>query len=443
MPALYSHTTRADFTILTAAIYNADHLNHITNGVPAQLDDYSTNTGQMQTQTDPGEVGSESLATSLAGEIERLRYALREAKGVSNWYESAKFTLGDVPGNHILYNTGLEIFQEGTSFTNPVSGTYIADGWQATKVTSGTLDWSQDTSVVPTPAQVGAFVRASLKALVTATDVSIAATDFLHVMQPIEGYDIHPIAQRIFTLSFWVRSSVTGTFCVAARNLGADRSCVLEYTINVANTWEYKSLTFPASPSAGTWNYTNDVGIYLGFTLMAGTNFHTTPGAWNTGSFIATSNQVNWIGTASATFYLTAVKITPGPGASQWIAHPMGKEISRCERYFEKTYDIGVTPGTVTNFGRIVVYMDGLTSALHSASKEIQFRVRKGKTTPTITFYSPATGTSGKVRDAVNAADLNNGAPNSGDASYTSTHTTTIAATSLNIQWHHTINARL
>jgi len=97
MAALYSHTTRADGLILTASIYNTDHQNHIDNGVPAQLDDYSTSTAQMQAQTDPGEQGTESQATTLAGELERLRYSIAEIKGQTYWYET-----GMNDGNTIL-----------------------------------------------------------------------------------------------------------------------------------------------------------------------------------------------------------------------------------------------------------------------------------------------------------------------------------------------------
>lgn len=94
MPALYTHTTRANGTVLTAAIYNADHQNHIDNGIPASLDDYSISTTQMQSTVDPGEAGSESLATSLAGEIERLRFAIADAKkhlnggSIPQWYST-------------------------------------------------------------------------------------------------------------------------------------------------------------------------------------------------------------------------------------------------------------------------------------------------------------------------------------------------------------------
>lgn len=87
MPGLYSHTTRSSGTTLTALIYNADHQNHVDNSIPTQIDDYSSTVAEMQTQTDPGDVGTESLATSLAGEIARLRYAINNLKGTTYWYE--------------------------------------------------------------------------------------------------------------------------------------------------------------------------------------------------------------------------------------------------------------------------------------------------------------------------------------------------------------------
>lgn len=92
MAGNYSHTTRADGLILTAAIYNADHVNHITNSTPAGLDDYSVNIAQMQETTDPGETGSEVLATSTAEELKRIRFVIKEMKFgavAREWYETA------------------------------------------------------------------------------------------------------------------------------------------------------------------------------------------------------------------------------------------------------------------------------------------------------------------------------------------------------------------
>ena len=86
MAGLWSHTTRATGLVLTAAIYNADHQNHIDNGIPAQHDDYSTNAAQMQSTVDPYPSAAESLATTTAGELERLRYVLKQLGGESQWY---------------------------------------------------------------------------------------------------------------------------------------------------------------------------------------------------------------------------------------------------------------------------------------------------------------------------------------------------------------------
>jgi hypothetical protein len=89
LPAIYSITTRADGTILTAAIYNADHQNHVNNGDASQLGGYSVTVGQMQTTADPGQVGSESLATVIADELQRVRFKLAAMQGQTQWYPNA------------------------------------------------------------------------------------------------------------------------------------------------------------------------------------------------------------------------------------------------------------------------------------------------------------------------------------------------------------------
>jgi hypothetical protein len=98
LSGLYSHTTRADGTTLTAAIYNADHQNHINNAVPDQHDDWSSTVSQMQTTTDPYPGGAESQATNLAGELERLRYLIAQITGEAQWYIDPDITLATLAG---------------------------------------------------------------------------------------------------------------------------------------------------------------------------------------------------------------------------------------------------------------------------------------------------------------------------------------------------------
>ena len=139
MPALYTHTTRSTGTVLTATIYNGDHQNHIDNGVPLQHDDYSVNATQMQTITDPGEVGTESLATTQAGEFERLRFAIKEMKNTAQWYTSVIGSLGyrKVLGligtvNAVTPLTKYDISAEAAVCRDTTGGTLV-------KVTTGTL----------------------------------------------------------------------------------------------------------------------------------------------------------------------------------------------------------------------------------------------------------------------------------------------------------------
>ena len=99
---LYSHTTRAAGTILTASIYNSDHVNHITNANPSMHGGFSDNVGQMQLTTDPGEVGSEVLAASIEGELRRLRFLIKEITGETHWYESPVTNLAAVGGQQPL-----------------------------------------------------------------------------------------------------------------------------------------------------------------------------------------------------------------------------------------------------------------------------------------------------------------------------------------------------
>jgi len=98
MAGLYSHTTRSTGTVLTAAIYNNDHQNHIDNHVPAQMDDHSVDVATMRTTTDPGESGSESLPSNLSGELERLRFAIKEIRGSTYWYETNSVDLSSLSG---------------------------------------------------------------------------------------------------------------------------------------------------------------------------------------------------------------------------------------------------------------------------------------------------------------------------------------------------------
>ena len=238
---------------------------------------------------------------------------------------------------NLIINGEMRIAQRGTSFPAIAGSTYSLDRWTNINNTAAVYTITQD-SDVPTAAQARYFFQNSLKVDVTTADASVAVGDRVQIRQVIEGYNWAKIAQKPFTVSFWVKATKTGTYCISLVNNGSDRSYVAEYTVNSTLTWEYKTITIAASPSAGGWNYTNSVGIVLSWTLMAGTNFNTTPGAWQTGNLHSTSNQVNSMDSTSNDFWLTGVVVNEGVVAAPFklFGEDFDQELEQCRRYYTR-----------------------------------------------------------------------------------------------------------
>ncbi len=229
-----------------------------------------------------------------------------------------------------IINGSMDIAQRGTSFAAIASGAYSLDRWVFGNATAGVVTISQQ-SDVPNNNEF----QSSLRVAVTTADTSIAAGDVATINQLVEGYNARDLIGRTFTLSFWVRSSKTGTHCVGLRNSGNDRSYVAEYTISAANTWEYKTVTVSGGLiTAGTWNWTNGSGVQLAWTLAAGTTFQTTANAWQTGLFVATANQVNCLDTIGNIFAITGVQLEVGSVATPFEHRLFGQELALCQRYY-------------------------------------------------------------------------------------------------------------
>jgi hypothetical protein len=241
-------------------------------------------------------------------------------------------------GKNYIMNGDMRIAQRGTAFTSVASGVFVADRFSYQKIGAMVHNSSQDTDV-PTLAQAGYLFQNSLRLNLTTPDTSIAAGDRTHLSQIIEGYNWASIAQKTFTLSFWVKATVTGTYCVSFRNSGADRSYVAEYTINTTNTWEYKTITVPASPSAGGWDYANGIGLRVDWIIACGTSFQGTAGSWQAANLLCTSNQVNGVNTGATDFKITGIQLNEGVQAlssfRNFSGGSIGDELAACQRYFE------------------------------------------------------------------------------------------------------------
>lgn len=306
--------------------------------------------------------------------------------GVMSWVSQSSG--GSAIGNNVIINPEMVFAQRGTSFASLTSAnTYTLDRWVYSKTGTMVYTASQETDV-PTVAAASYLFRNSYKLIVTTAQTSIGSGDSNALVQRVEGYNWATIAQRAVTLSFWVKASLTGTYCVSLVNSGTDRSYVAEYTINSANTWEQKTITISASPSAGTWNYTNGIGIYLYFTLSVGSTFQTTANAWQTGAFYGTSNQVNHAATLNNTFFLTGVKLESGSSATAYIGRDFTTETELCQRYYQKTFNLTTTPASNTEVGLRASGMATVATGTPSVLGEFALTTMM-RSTPTITTYNP------------------------------------------------------
>lgn len=233
-----------------------------------------------------------------------------------------------------VHNGGFNVWQRGATFVAAANG-MTADRWTYVNISS-VVHTVQRSTDVPAVAALVPLTNYSLHLDVTTADASIGASDVCAVTHAIEGYAWVPFAQKQFTIGFWVKDTITGIHCVSAVNTGDDRVCVMEYTVNVADTWEYKTLTFPASPSSGTWDYTTGVGVKLRWVLACGSLLQTTAGSWQTNGLYGTSSQVNSLSSTSNNFRLWGVTMGLGSTVAPFWPRSYGEELALCKRYFER-----------------------------------------------------------------------------------------------------------
>jgi hypothetical protein len=304
-------------------------------------------------------------------------------------------------GKNYIINGNMSISQRNLTFTSIADSTYMMDRFQYLKSGAMVHTVTRDTDV-PTFAEAGYLFQNSLRLNLTTPDTAIAATDYNWITQKIEGYNFANLAQKPFTLSFWVKATLPGIYCVSFGNIAGDQNIPYEYTINAANTWEYKTVTVAASPAAGTWNYTSGIGLYVRFILAAGANFQFPAGTWGSGNRWATANQINGVNTGATDFRLTGVMVNEGSQALSFrlFGGDFQGEVDACQRYYEKTYDLDTVPGTVT--------FTGAVSANHPGGVSVEgnyyWRVTK-RAVGGVTFYSPQTGATGVFRDTTNGVD--------------------------------------
>jgi hypothetical protein len=221
----------------------------------------------------------------------------------------------------------------GASVTvNAGTPAYTIDRFAAQAINSAGVFTVQQDSSAPS-----GFVN-SLKVTVTTTDAS--PTSRYRIYQNIEGTNIFDLvwgtanAQTV-TLSFWVRSSLTGTFGGALQNSAANRSYPFNYTVSSANTWEQKTITVTGD-TTGTWLTTTSTGIGVSFSLGANASLSGTAGVWAGADYRSATGATNLMATNGATFYITGVQLEKGSTATSFDYRPYSAELAMCQRYFQR-----------------------------------------------------------------------------------------------------------
>jgi hypothetical protein len=254
-----------------------------------------------------------------------------------------------------IINGGMVIDQRnaGALFSAPSNG-YTLDRWAALDSSPTSYSVQQNSGAVTPPAGFTNYLG-----VVITTARTPGAGQRWSIIQNIEGFNVSDLgwgtaSAQTVTLSFWVRSSVTGNFGGAIRNSAGTRGYPFNATINAANTWEQKTVTIPGD-TTGTWLTNNGVGLSVVFNLGAGSTISAAAGAWAAGDFWAPTGATSVVSTSGATFYITGVQLEAGSVATPFERRDYGRELMMCQRYYYKALvPMGATLNNALTYNMII-----------------------------------------------------------------------------------------
>jgi hypothetical protein len=249
-----------------------------------------------------------------------------------------------------IINGAMVIDQRNAGASVSGNAVYSLDRWLANASQTNKYTVQQNAGAVTPPAGFRNYLGVT-----SSSAYSVGASEQFSIVQPIEGLNVADLGwgtanAATVTLSFWVRSSLTGTFGGVFLNSAANRFYVFSYTISAANTWEQKTVTV-AGDTSGTWLTTNGVGMYVWFSIGAGSSVSGAAGSWGTSTAYQPTGATSVIGTNGATFYITGVQLEKGSTATSFDYRPYGTELALCQRYYCK--NTGVVDGGGTSFATV------------------------------------------------------------------------------------------
>lgn len=352
-------------------------------------------TGALVIQT--GATPTTAVTVSSA-QVVTLANALPEASGGTGT------TTGYYGFKSRIINGAMVIDQRnaGASVT-PSNGvvTYITDRFWVYQNQASKFTAQQNAGSVTPPAGFTNYLG-----ITSSSAYSVGASDQFLIVQSIEGFNTADFGfgaagAATVTLSFWVRSSLTGTFAGCIQNYATTRSYPFTYTISTANTWEQKTITI-AGDTSGTWVGASSSGsLNVILSLGAGSTYQSTANAWATGNFKSVSGATSVVGTSGATFYITGVQLEKGSTATSFDYRPYGTELALCQRYFSKSFPATTAPAQNTGVYSVQFTM---VSSGYGTYQSFYFSVTM-RGTPTITGYNGGAANN-LYRDIPGAVDI-------------------------------------
>ena len=303
---------------------------------------------------------------------------------------------GQLSHRNLIINGAMQVAQRSTSAVNIPGGKTVTDVdrfGQWTKTADGNWKSGQQVSDAPADFQ---FSR-KITSLAANT---IEAGTYHTVRYAVEGYDAAQLncglsSAKTVTLSFYVKSSLTGTFGLNFTNGANNRSYPTTYTISNPNVWERKTITVTLDTS-GTWLKTNGVGLEINWHLAIGSSYSTsTLNQWQ-GNWRFPSSATDILATNGATWQLTGVQLEVGNIATSFEHRSFVDELRMCQRYYEKTYPYTIVPGAASYFSGCYTSRDGTASSV-VRYYPVNYKVTK-RASPDITIYNPQTGATGSCR---------------------------------------------
>ena len=314
---------------------------------------------------------------------------------------AAAYGEGSLSQRNMIINGNMVISQRNGTTAVTAEG-YTLDRWQfdVDAMDNLAFEISQTNDV---PATFAGGGGKSLKYQTKTVESALASDEFGRFMHKIEAQNCHRLlygtsSAKSATLSFWVKSSLTGTFSVTLYQEDGGNTLGSTYTISSADTWEYKTVTFAGHTSQAI-SHDNTIGLYVQFILMAGSSYvatdNTSWGSHATGKLAYGHTQNGLATTDESTWQLCGVQFEIGEVATPFENENYGDTLRKCQRYWQQSYAHGTAAGTATTTGRVIRFTDATQSY---AGHWITFR-EEMRAAPAGTVYNTSTGGSASIRD--------------------------------------------